>query len=93
VPRNWSAALLALEGHTSSVNSIASSPDGKQVVSGPCDKTVRIWDAATGALLQTLKGHKAVAHSVSFSPDGKQVISGSYYNTVRIWDAATGALV
>ena len=37
--------------------SVAFSPNSKQVVSGSDDKTVRLWDAATGALLQTLKGH------------------------------------
>ena len=66
-------------------------PDGKQVVSGSDDQTVRLWDAATGALLQTLEGHTGVVTSVAFSPNGKQVVSGSYNRTVRLWDAATGA--
>ena len=73
------------------VRSVAFSPDGKQVVSGSNDETVRLWDAATGAALQTLEGHTDAVNSVAFSPDGKQVVSGSWDKTVRLWDVATGA--
>jgi WD40 repeat protein len=64
--------------------SVAFSPDGKQVVSGSYDRTVRLWDPATGAALQTLKGHTNAVNSVAFSPDGKQVVSGSDDRTVRL---------
>ncbi|KAL5313288.1 hypothetical protein ACEPPN_019021 [Leptodophora sp. 'Broadleaf-Isolate-01'] len=93
VPKNWSAALQTLEGHTGWVSSVAFSADGKQVVSGSLDRTVRLWDTATGALLQTLEGHIQSVCSVAFSPDGKQVVSGSDGGTVRLWDAITGAVL
>jgi WD40 repeat protein len=60
-------------------------------MSGSDDKTVRLWDTVTGAMVQTLKGHFGWVWSVAFSPDGKQVMSGSHDKTVRLWDTATGA--
>ncbi|KAH8586628.1 WD40-repeat-containing domain protein, partial [Bisporella sp. PMI_857] len=53
------------------VTSVAFSPDGKQIVSGSGDRTIQIWDAVTGAVLQTLKGHLDKVTSVAFSPDSK----------------------
>jgi WD40 repeat protein len=62
-------------------------------MSGSDDKTARLWDAVTGALLQTLEGHSFSVFSVAFSPDDRQVVSGSDDKTTRLWDTATGALL
>ena len=74
----------------SHISALAYSPDGKVIASGSWDKTVRLWDAATGQALKTLSGHTAEVLALAYSPDGKVIASGSGDNTVRLWDAATG---
>ncbi|KAK7219770.1 hypothetical protein V2G26_007773 [Clonostachys chloroleuca] len=88
---DWNTCLQTLEGHSDPVYSVAFSADSQRLASGSDDKTVKIWDAATGACLQTLEGHSNSVSSVVFSADGKRLASGSYDNTIKIWDTATGA--
>ena len=77
-------------GHTGRVTSVAFSPDGKRIVSGSRDHTVKVWDVQTGKELLTLKGHNWDVFSVAFSPDGKRIAEGSLDHTVKVWDAHTG---
>ena len=66
-----------LQGNTGIVFSIAFSPDGKWVVSGNSDQTVRMWNTETGELVHTLRGHSFQVYRVVFRPDGKTIISVS----------------
>ena len=87
------AFLRMFKGHAGAVWSVAFSPDGKWVVSGSNDSTLKLWNAATGALVHTFGGHAGPVYSVGVSPDGKWLLSGSDDKTLRLWNAATGALV
>ncbi|KAK3347059.1 WD40-repeat-containing domain protein [Lasiosphaeria hispida] len=72
------------------INSIAFSPNLKLIASGSSDKTIKIWDTATGTYMRTLEGHSDYVNSIMFSPDSKLVASGSSDKTIKIWDATTG---
>ena len=75
---------------TSVVRSLAFSPDGRRIVGGGLDNTLKVWDSGTGKEILVLTGHKTSVTSVAFSPDGTRIVSGSRDNTVRLWDAGTG---
>lgn len=85
-------STLHFNGHPLSVNSVAYSPDGKNIASGSDDSTVKIWDAVNGELLKTLIGHKGGVCTVTYSPDGKYIASGSRDNTIKIWNVQSGKL-
>lgn len=68
--------LVLGSGHTESVRSLAFTPDGRILASGSADKTVKLWDVATGAELRTLGGSTQEVTSVAFSPDGKVLATG-----------------
>jgi hypothetical protein len=92
-PRKAPKELVAILGdsrlrHWDAVNSMAFHPDGKTLISGGWDRTVRFWDLSTGRLLKTM----VTSTGFQSSADGRTLITGIDLNQIAVWDFAKGRM-
>jgi tricorn protease-like protein len=91
----WNTTLevgrSALSGHKDTVSSAAFSPDGKRLVSGSWDTTIKVWDVESGAEVMTLRGDNKWVTAVAFSLDGTRIASGGEGKTITVWDLNSGS--
>ncbi|ACL66930.1 serine/threonine protein kinase with WD40 repeats [Anaeromyxobacter dehalogenans 2CP-1] len=80
-------AALTVRDPGNVIHSADLDPTERTFVTSSEDRTVRVWDAATGALVRELRGHDGPVLSAAFSPDGTLIASGSLDKTVRVWRA------
>jgi tetratricopeptide (TPR) repeat protein len=85
-----SGERLRLEGHEGAVTCLAFSPDGRHLLTGGADRSVRLWDLDRGLELRCLPGHRDHVCSVSFAPDGRRALSSATDKSVRLWDLQAG---
>src|SRR5579872_6996770 len=81
------AGAVPLKGHAESVYSVAYSPDGRYVVTGSFDHTLKVWEAASGKEIKSFggaAGHQNLVLSVAVSPDGTQIASGGSDNSAKV---------
>jgi WD40 repeat protein len=78
--------LLALR-HDSSVTGLAWSPDGKRLACAGWDRTLTVWDPASGQETLSLPAHENHLSSVAWAPDGKRLLTAGQDRILRIWDA------
>jgi eukaryotic-like serine/threonine-protein kinase len=86
-------ALRTLAGHKSMISALRSSTDGVQLLSGSHDKTMRLWDIASGRENQTFNGHKSPVTAVAFGLPGSMLAaSGSSSGLVRLFSISSGKI-
>ncbi|HYV38859.1 MAG TPA: WD40 repeat domain-containing protein [Gemmataceae bacterium] len=88
--------LITFPGHTDAVYAVAASPDGKLIATGSLDKSLKLFDAATGKEVRKIgdkQGHQRQVLCLAFSPDGRAIASGSEDNTLKLWDVNTGNMI
>lgn len=78
-----------LNNHSNSVNSVEFSPDGKYLITASDDKTVKLFDIASGTELYSFEGHDLEIQHAAFSPDGAYFVSASCDHNLKVWDIET----
>src|SRR5262249_41407364 len=85
---------LALQSHTGPVNRVQFSPDGRYLAADLGEHRraglIRLWDAATGQLVQSLAGHRGHIPGLAFDPTGERLASAGADGTVRVWAIPQG---
>ena len=86
-------STVILTGHTSTIRAVAFSPNGSTLVSGTDFDRIRLWDVASGALIDTLEGTDGAiqGRSVAFTTAGKRIAAGGG-NGIFIWDQVPAEL-
>ena len=72
------------------VRSIATSWDGKWIISGTRSGQVAVWNAESRKKVSEFKGHNKAVYAVDISPDATKIASGSDDRTVRVWSCSSG---
>lgn len=76
-------------GHTGSIKTVAVSPNGRLMASAGEDRSIMLWDIASGKRIKKLTGHTGFIYSLSFSADSGVLVSGGADSTVCVWDVNT----
>ncbi len=84
------AVVSTLRGHTFLINAVAITRDGKRVLTGASDGTIRVWDARSGDELRVLRSAAAGVWSIALAPDERRVAVAGQGNVVQIFDLASG---
>ena len=98
--------MLDTGGHKLPIVDVTFTPDGRQLVSASEDKTIRVWDLATGETVRTIRGESAPGvqgkiYAMALSPDGKWLAVGGWTSEthsvndfgIRLYDFGSGRLV
>jgi WD40 repeat protein len=83
--------LRTFHGPKGAMSSVAFSADGRFLVSGSIDKTVRVWDLVSGREIRTIKAHGSGVNAVALSGDSKLLATGSHHGSVKVWDLVSGS--
>ena len=86
---NTATRLREFSGHVGSVTDLVVHPDGKFLITGGEDKTVRVWEVTSAKQMRSFQGHMTRILAISVRGDGRQIASASEDGAIRLWDLST----
>jgi len=91
-PVNSKKPILRMTGHQQPVNFVCFSPDGRFIASASFDKSVKLWNGATGKFVTSFRAHVQAVYQVAWSADSRLLVSSSKDSTMKVWDVQKKAL-
>jgi WD40 repeat protein/serine/threonine protein kinase len=86
-------SIRTFQGHGGAVTSLAMRSNGRLIISGSEDASIRVWDTANGNCLRILQGHAREVESIALTKDGAGLLSGSQDRTLKLWNLAKARCV
>lgn len=83
--QKFGVPVRSFHGHSHIVQDVTLTPDGAYALSASWDKTLRLWDVATGETYQRFVGHKGDVMSVAIDRKASMIISGSRDKSIKVW--------
>jgi|GEM_PF-314625 len=78
--------LFSLEGHTRFINAIVFSKDGRRMVTGSQDKTLKVWDWESALKRSSPPSHSGPVYSAAITPDIRRLVSAQLFGKLKLWD-------
>ena len=78
--------MRVVSGHLGWVRAIAVDPTNEWFVTGSADRTIKVWDLASGVLKLTLTGHISTIRGLAVSPRSPYLFSAGEDKMVKCWD-------
>lgn len=91
-PVNSKKPIQRMTGHQQPVNYVCFSPDGRLIASASFDKSVKLWNGATGKFVASFRAHVQAVYQVAWSADSRLLVSSSKDSTMKVWDVQKKAL-